>query len=85
MVGIISWHYLVRFRPVLATPTHCLGVAKLALRVFPAVTRLTAYRWLHIPVKTVWPSAASILMYIVSTFDRFQLLIGLFRCVRAKM
>ena len=25
-----------------------------ALRVFPAVTRLTVYRWLHIPAQMVW-------------------------------
>ena len=61
MLGSISWHYLVRFWPVLATPTHYLGAAKLALRVFPAVTRLTVYRWLQIlycqrviPVRTVF-------------------------------
>ena len=29
----------------------CIGLSKLALRVPPAVTRLTVYRWLHIPVR----------------------------------
>ena len=33
MLGIISYHTLVRFWLVLATPTHCLGVTELALRV----------------------------------------------------
>ena len=28
----------------------CMGQSKLALRVPPAVTRLTVYRWLHIEV-----------------------------------
>ena len=28
---------------------------KLALRVPPAVTRLTVYRWLHIPAQNTWP------------------------------
>ena len=49
MLGIISWHCLVRFWSVLATPAHCLGVTKLALRVFPAVPRLTVHRWLQMP------------------------------------
>ena len=53
MLGIIIWLCLVPVWLVLVTPTFCLGVAELALRVFPAVARLTVYRWLHIPVRIV--------------------------------
>ena len=54
MLGIITRYKLVRFWPVLASPTHSLGFAELALRVVPAVTSLTVYRWLHIPVRVVF-------------------------------
>ena len=53
MLGNTSWHGLVCFLLVFATLTPCLGTAKLALRVTPAVTKLTVYRWLLIVVVSV--------------------------------
>ena len=41
-----TWYFLARVWHVLAKEK-----SKLALRVTPAVTKLTVYRWLLIPVK----------------------------------
>ena len=91
-----AWGRLVCFGTTKHFLAHVRSPRKLALRVFPAVNRLTVYRWLLIVEEVVycrrayllgsyWPSAASVIMYGQAAFDRSQLVIARIRCARAKI